>query len=327
VDWCKATVEESADGRTFTLMRPHTCPTNPGVSGRDELIRDAKAKGRENLRTGARTISDQCKNDAFKKGDKEAGSTVSDLPRLINYDRAHARGENPTSLFFTPDPNHIPKGFFKAKVKVGDQRHFIFATDKQLQLLKNAKRLYVDGTFKLVREPFKQLFSIHVFMRKGTEIVQVPVCFVFMSRRQAKDYTRVFKRIKKLMGDICNVEEIVSDFEMGIWKGVVSVFPSAKIFGCSFHWTQAIFRKIKCLGLGRYYSRNENVRLLCRKLMSLNLLPTRYINRCFYSLEQQSRTLGIPLLSDLFQYVDNTWISSSFYSPTKLVCLFTTYPY
>jgi len=81
--------------------------------------------------------------------------TVSDLPRLKNYYRATLNGENPPSVFFTPDPYHIRKRFFKANVKVGDQRLFLFSTDKQLQLLKNAKQLYADGNFKLVREPFK----------------------------------------------------------------------------------------------------------------------------------------------------------------------------
>jgi len=62
-------------------------------------------------------------------------------------------------------------------------------------------------------------------MHKGAEILQVPVCFVFMSRRQAKDYTRVFKRIKKLMGDTCIVAEIVSDFEKGILEWCGLCFP------------------------------------------------------------------------------------------------------
>ena len=54
-------------------------------------------------------------------------------------------------------------------MQVKERRHLIFATDKQLELLVNARRWYVDGTFWIVRKPFVQLLTVHAFVRcEGT---------------------------------------------------------------------------------------------------------------------------------------------------------------
>ena len=45
--------------------------------------------------------------------------------------------------------NFIPEGFFKKDILVGDQRHLLFATDYQLQLLSDMQTWYIDGTFKV----------------------------------------------------------------------------------------------------------------------------------------------------------------------------------
>lgn len=46
----------------------------------------------------------------------------------------------------------------------------------------------MDGTFKMARKPFQQLFTIHSFMSPGKA---VPAVFVVMSRRTEHDYVQV----------------------------------------------------------------------------------------------------------------------------------------
>ena len=41
------------------------------------------------------------------------------------------------------------KDFLIGDIAVGSYRHFLFATEKQLSLLRAAKRWYMDGTFKV----------------------------------------------------------------------------------------------------------------------------------------------------------------------------------
>jgi len=51
----------------------------------------------------------------------------------------------------------------------------------------------VDGTFKVTREPFLQVFSVHAFVNKSEQLQQLPLVFVVMSRRRAVDYRAVFE--------------------------------------------------------------------------------------------------------------------------------------
>ena len=68
--------------------------------------------------------------------------------------------------------------FFRADVKVKDQRHLIFATDTALSMLPHVKTIFMEGTFKVIRRPFVQLFSLHTFVKCDNNVKQVPLVFV-----------------------------------------------------------------------------------------------------------------------------------------------------
>ena len=86
---------------------------------------------------------------------------------------------------------HVPDGFLKAAIKKHGKRHIILATDQQLQHLSKAKTWYIDGTFKLVKRPFQQLFTINAFVCTDDHAKQVPLVFVMMSGRKKKGYRAV----------------------------------------------------------------------------------------------------------------------------------------
>ena len=71
----------------------------------------------------------------------------------------------------------------------------------QLELADECSAIYVDGTFKCVKDPYKQLFSIHSFLRSGENIKQVPLVNIIMSRRTKTDYDAVFCKLKMMLGD------------------------------------------------------------------------------------------------------------------------------
>ena len=58
------------------------------------------------------------------------------------------------------------------------RRHIVCFTNKQVPVLKNSKRWYIDGTFRIINKPFMQMWTIHAFIRFGNERKMVPLCFV-----------------------------------------------------------------------------------------------------------------------------------------------------
>ena len=81
--------------------------------------------------------------------------------------------------------------FFRHEVPVKDRRHLVFASDQQLDILRKAKTWYLDGTFKVVKDPFYQLLTIHAFVKAGDAMKQLPLVYCVMAGKSKKDYKKV----------------------------------------------------------------------------------------------------------------------------------------
>ena len=121
----------------------------------------------------------------------------------------------------------------------------MFATDQQLEHLARSKSWYIDGTFKLCRHPFTQLLTVNAFVKKDDHAKQVPLLFVLMSGRKKGDYRKVLKKLLEILPSAPAVQQITLDFEKAIWSALRKVIPDSKLQGCVFHWTQALWRKVR----------------------------------------------------------------------------------
>ena len=96
---------------------------------------------------------------------------------MINRARAKERPAAPgfDDCFFNVDETFFPSGFYRGEVWAGlgtvnAARHLLFATDVQLRELGNCKTWWVDGTFKIIALPFRQLWTINGFLKNSEGI-------------------------------------------------------------------------------------------------------------------------------------------------------------
>ncbi|KAK2168875.1 hypothetical protein LSH36_13g00000, partial [Paralvinella palmiformis] len=76
--------------------------------------------------------------------------------------------------------------FFKKGIKSRNDCYLLFASQTQLNQLAIAKTWYLDGTFKIVKQPFTQLFTVYPFLKHDGNLKQVSLAFVLMSSGLAK---------------------------------------------------------------------------------------------------------------------------------------------
>ncbi|CAD5126360.1 DgyrCDS14503 [Dimorphilus gyrociliatus] len=107
-----------------------------------------------------------------------------------------------------------------------------FLTDRmRFDLFGKSNHWFIDGTFKIVKDPFYQLVSIHSHVKKNGAMKHVPLTFIFITLKQKKYYKKAFKSIRNLTF-MSQPEKTTMDFEMSLWKAVSKIYAEAKIHGC-----------------------------------------------------------------------------------------------
>ena len=141
-----------------------------------------------------------------------------------------------------------------------------------------------------------------------------------MSRRKIVDYKKVFRELISVLDGQQQVVEFVADFERAMWRAIEDVFSRSKMLGGAFYYTQAVFRRLKRIGLTKLYNANATVHLLLKQFMSLHLIPHEKIESQFTRLKAELLQLKLTpvemaMLDEFFKYFDDTWIVM--WSPAK----------
>lgn len=127
------------------------------------------------------------------------------------------------------------------------------------------------------------------------------------TRKSAVNYKAIFKYIERTF--TLSPAEIISDFEAGLRKAINEIYPSAKLFGCWFHYCQAIRKKCSELGLGSLLFSNPEARFFQKQILNLPLLPSADINTAFWNISRSIRTKSFAdNFSDFLDYFKNYWL-------------------
>ncbi|KAJ8310547.1 hypothetical protein KUTeg_012412 [Tegillarca granosa] len=321
---CPASVKER-DGSFIFGQREHNHQAAPG----SETAKTIKAKThRHNYQAApgyetAKTVNAKVKQDAVNNVFMSAGTIVEqaiathadevqthfsrpkveNLIRMANRAREQLRPNEPDSMDF--------QGFLRKDITTEDgQRHLVFATDQQLEMLADAPTWYIDGTFKVVRHPFVQLYSIHAFLAYEDSLKQVPLLFCLMSRRLTSDYNQVLQTVLKLLPRRATVQTAFADFEAAIWKSLRETIPGIVIRGCNFHWTQAVWRQVQNFGLQTHYCEKGSVHKFVRLLMALPFIPVEHVQPTFQQISQRAQDSNSDVLLRLIRYFENRYVAN-----------------
>lgn len=185
-----------------------------------------------------------------------------------------------------------------------------------------AEEIYMDGTFKICPKLFRQFYTIH-FKFDG---VKYPAVFILMKNRQLPTYKVAFKFLATYAAQhqlTFKPKIIHSDFEVAILRLVAEMLPNSSINGCFFHYCQAVFRKIKKLGLQPFYTKSKNFKMFIRCLYSLSFLPPQQVETVYRQLlVVATQIFGFDLadkqLAKFLRYYESTWISGSALFPARI---------
>lgn len=311
---CLATVKQIGD--TFLPGTAEHChPPEPNITTVHQIRAAVVDDACSNLFKPAGEIVAQALRDHLDT-DKPYPSLPKPvyLARTANRHRQRQRPDDPADLSFTMDMNYIGQDFMQKDISVDSSRHLIFATPAQLHILSQCKHWYMDATFKVVRKPFYQLFSIHGFIKSGDSVKQVPLLFCLMSSRKKRDYKHVLQAVVDLTGALA-VKRVTVDYEHAMWRAIEKILPTISIQGCGFHWAQAVWRQVQGNGLQSAYRHDRGTHKFLRKILALPFLPYQKIEETFNDLV--SRTTLTADLITFVAYIRSQWIESTTFPPAS----------
>ena len=158
---------------------------------------------------------------------------------------------------------------------VSSERIVIFCSQDQKDVMKTAQYWVADGTFDVVSKTlFSQLFIITSMSQTG---VTVPTLFALLPNKETSSYQRVFQFLRD--EGVEPPESLKTDFEKGIIRGFLNVFPGVTVNGCDTHFKRALRRKLTStdIGLGSLYANSEEFQTLVRYIWALSLVPPAMI--------------------------------------------------
>ena len=171
-------------------------------------------------------------------------------------DLATANDRSLTDLCI-PESLYQPFKFFDSGP--GDVRIIMFATDANLDLMRESMRLAGDGTFKVAPTLWYQIYTIHATKNGYT----VPCVYALLPNKQKETYVRIFTQLKTWLEPVTTLQFslFLADFEQGAYLALVELFPGVDVEGCFFHLCKRLDFNVKKLGLMAKYQTDFDFKL------------------------------------------------------------------
>ena len=143
------------------------------------------------------------------------------------------------------------------------------------------RTLLSDGTFKSAPKLFYQLYVIFGVVDDR----KLPLSWVLLKNKTNGIYRRmlqIFKMELQRKNLQLTVTEVVCDFELGFKSAIETDFPQVRLWGCYFHFTKALLKKMKDLRLFIHYRDDPLLNGFLIKIFAIGYLPVFYVRQKFY---------------------------------------------
>lgn len=214
--------------------------------------------------------------------------------------------------------------FLLSEKDFGESKILLFGTRKSLELLAGSDLWMMDGTFEVVPDMMRQLFTI--FGR--VHGVMVPLIFCVMNKKTRSAYDEFFY---ELMGLFCfhgldpRPKYILSDFEKASVASAKSFLPDTIFKGCYFHFGQIIWRRVLTLHLKPKYASDFEFATKIRMLKCLAFVPSNEISSYYEEIRptlcEDSKKIGAWLSKNYIRGPKNNkpQYETSFWSVYELL--------
>ncbi|CAF0916621.1 unnamed protein product [Brachionus calyciflorus] len=194
------------------------------------------------------------------------------------------------------------------------KRIIAFASDIQFQILSQSKRWHIDGTFKAAPSLYKQLYQIHAW-----DFEEMHACvFIFLLNKTEEIYIKMIDFLisaSSSLGFILKPDTVVSDFESAAINAFSKKFPEAEIKGCHFHFTQAIWKNIRSIGLTNDFKNKREISEWLNYFKSLPFVPIDQIQKVLKEIMNVIPNKSQDKLLEFLNYFERTWINHFVFTP------------
>jgi hypothetical protein len=168
----------------------------------------------------------------------------------------------------------------------------------------------MDGTFYTYPKNFYQLFIIYYVQNYKYK----PFAYFLLPNKPQVAYEKMFDFVVLKNVGIKNISNIIVDFEAAIENGLMNKFANVVIRYCVFHYSQAVYRKLKSLGLETKYRKNTEFRLHIKCILCFSFIPENYRKPVFKSLAKEFLSLFSEIKErDFINYYYQNWYQGNYF--------------
>lgn len=201
---------------------------------------------------------------------------------------------------YETSPGHFEE-FLLIDTGAGPNRILVFGRERNMEWSGEIRSLYMDGTFKQSPPLFHQIYVI-LAERNGFVL---PLLYALLPNKRRQTYNLLFETIAQRWPNL-KPSSISVDFEIAAFQAAQTAFQDAQMFGCLFHLTRNMKKKLTEEQLIGRYNNDPQFALQARMIVATAFVPIGDIDRALDTLNDPLTQLD----TDLQPIVD--WLEDNY---------------